>query len=92
MASWEVRLTWLNCNQRSEFGWTLREDVRPACAQTPELFFEQHVPFQLSAKEQKYNFNMQMYTGTRLMTAIHRRLLSRFWNSLPLDGSLNDHG
>ena len=56
MASWEVRLTWLDCNQRSYiwiFGWTLREDVRLACAQTPEQFFDLHVPFQLSAKEQK---------------------------------------
>ena len=32
-------MTWLDCNQRSYiwiFGWTLREDVRLACAQTPE--------------------------------------------------------
>ena len=52
----EVRLTWLDCSQRSlylVFGRTLREDVRLACAQTPELFFDLHVPFQLSAKEQK---------------------------------------
>ena len=58
MRSWEKRLTWLACNQRScicIFGWTLREDVRLACAQTPELFFDLHVPFQLSAKEQKNN-------------------------------------
>ena len=58
MGSWEVRLTWLDCNQRSYiwiFGWTLREDVRLACAQTPELFFDVHVSFQLSAKEQKNN-------------------------------------
>ena len=51
----EVRLTWLDCSQRSYiwfFGWTLREDVRLACAQTPELFFDLHVPFQLSPKEQ----------------------------------------
>ena len=43
MVSYEVRLTWLDCNQRSYiwiFGWTLREDVRLACAQTPELFFD----------------------------------------------------
>ena len=56
MGSWEVRLTWLDCNKRSYiwiFGWTLREDVRLACAKTPELFFDLHVPFQLSAKEQK---------------------------------------
>ena len=56
MGSWEVRLTWLDCNQRSYiwiFGWTLREDVWLACTQTPELFFNLHVPFQLSAKEQK---------------------------------------
>ena len=56
MRSWEKRLTWLACNQRScicIFGWTLREDVRLACAQTPELFFDLPVPFQLSAKEQK---------------------------------------
>ena len=36
-------MTWLHCNQRSYiwiFGWTLREDVRLACAQTPELFFD----------------------------------------------------
>ena len=49
-------MTWLDCNQRSYiwiFGWTLREDVRLACAQTPELFFDLHVSFQLSAKEQK---------------------------------------
>ena len=49
-------MTWLDCNQRSYiwiFGWTLREDVRLACAQTPELFFDLPVPFQLSAKEQK---------------------------------------
>ena len=54
--SWEIRLTWLDCNQRSYiwiFGWTLREDVQLACAQTPELFFDLHVSFQLSAKEQK---------------------------------------
>ena len=28
--SWEVRLTWLDCNQRSYiwiFGWTSREDI-----------------------------------------------------------------
>ena len=31
-------------------GGTLREDVRLACAQTPELFFDLHVPFQLSPK------------------------------------------
>ena len=58
MVSYEVRLTWLDCNQRSYiwiFGWTLREDVPLACAQTPELFFDLHVPFQPSAKEQKYN-------------------------------------
>ena len=49
-------MTWLNCNQRSYiwiFGSTLREDVWQACAQMPELFFDLHVPFQLSAKEQK---------------------------------------
>ena len=49
-------MTWLDCNQRSYiwiFGWTLREDVRLACAQTPELFFDLPVSFQLSAKEQK---------------------------------------
>ena len=58
MGSWEVRLTWLDCNQRSYiwiFGWTLREDVRLACAQTPELSFDLHLPFQLLAKEQKNN-------------------------------------
>ena len=58
MGSWEVRLTWLDCNQRSYiwiFGWTLREDVRLGCTQTPELCFDLHVPFQLSAKEQKNN-------------------------------------
>ena len=60
MESWEVRLTWLDCNQRSYiwiFGWTLCEDVRLACAQTPEQFFDLHVPFQLSAKEQKNNLS-----------------------------------
>ena len=49
-------MTWLDCNQRSYiwiFGWTLREDVRLACTQTPELFFDLHVPFQLSGKEKK---------------------------------------
>ena len=49
-------MTWLDCNQRSYiwiFGWTLRDDVRLACAQMPELFFDPHVPFQLSAKNQK---------------------------------------
>ena len=49
-------MTWLDCNRRSYtwiFGWTLREDVRLACAQMPELFFDLHVSFQLSAKEQK---------------------------------------
>ena len=49
-------MTWLDCNQRSYiwiFGWTLREDVRLACAQMPELFFDLSVPFQLSANEQK---------------------------------------
>ena len=58
MRSWEVRLTWLDCNQRSYiwiFVWILREDVRLACTQTPELFFDLHVPFQLSGKEQKNN-------------------------------------
>ena len=29
------------------------EDVQLACAQTLELFFDPHVPFQLSVKEQK---------------------------------------
>ena len=56
MRFWEVCLTWLDCNQTSynwSFGWTLHEDVRLACAQTPELFFDLHVPFKLSAKEQK---------------------------------------
>ena len=56
--SWEVRLTWLDCNQRSYiwiFGWTLREDVWLACAQTPELFVNLPVAFQLSAKEQENN-------------------------------------
>ena len=51
-------MTWLDCNQRSYiwiFRWTLREDVRLARAQTPELFFDLLVPFQLSAKEQKNN-------------------------------------
>ena len=64
MGSWEVRLTWLNCNQRSYiwiFGWTLPEDVRLACAQTPEPFFDLRVPFQLSAKEQKYNLCKCIY-------------------------------
>ena len=49
-------MTWFDCNQRSYiwiFGWTLREDGRLACAQTPELFFVLPVSFQLSAKEQK---------------------------------------
>ena len=49
-------MIWLDCNQRSYiwvFGWTLREDVRLACAQTQELFFDLLVPFQLLAKEQK---------------------------------------
>ena len=71
-------LTWLDCNQRSYiwiFGWTLRKDVQLACAQMPELFFDLNVPFQLSAKKQNKKF-VQMYTGTRLTTAIHRRLLS----------------
>ena len=71
--SWEVRLTWLNCNQRCYiwiFGWTLREDIRLAFAHTRELFFDLHVPFQLSAKK-----TMQMPTGTWLTTAIRRRLL-----------------
>ena len=31
----------------------MREDVRLACAQTPELFFDLPVSFQMSAKEQK---------------------------------------
>ena len=58
MGSWEVRLTRLDCNQRSYiwiFGWTLREDVRLACARTLELFYDLHVPFQLSEKEQTNN-------------------------------------
>ena len=58
MGSWGVRLTWLDCNQRSSiwiFGWTLREDVQLACAQMPELFFDLQVPFQLLAKKQKNN-------------------------------------
>ena len=54
----KVRLTWLDCNQRSYiwvFGWTLPDDVRLALgrAQTPELFFDLLVPIRLSAKEQK---------------------------------------
>ena len=56
MGSWEVRLTWLDCNQRSYiwiFGWTLREDVRLACVQTPELFFELHVPVMIHRISQK---------------------------------------
>ena len=56
MGSWKVRLTWLDCNQRSYvwiFGWTLCEDVRLACAQMPEQFFDLNVPFQLSAKNQQ---------------------------------------
>ena len=78
MGSWEVRLTWLDCNQRSyiwSFGWTLRKDVRLACTQTPELFFDLLVAFQLSAKGQKINL-----CKWRLTTAIHRRLLSRFFS------------
>ena len=47
--SWEVGLTCLVCNHLQ------REDVRLACAQTPELFFDLPVPFQLSAIEQKNN-------------------------------------
>ena len=35
-------MTWLDCNHLQ------REDVRLACAQTPELFFDLPVPFQLS--------------------------------------------
>ena len=75
MGSWEVRLTWLDCNQRSYiwiFGWTLREDVRLACAQTPELSFDLHLPFQLLAKEQKNNV-------CKYIPAIHRRFLSWFF-------------
>ena len=75
MGSWEVRLTWLDCNQRSYiwiFGWTLREDVRLACAQTPELSFDLHLPFQLLAKEQKNNV-------CKYIPAIHRRFLSGFF-------------
>ena len=75
MGSWEVRLTWLDCNQRSYiwiFGWTLREHVRLACAQTPELSFDLHLPFQLLAKEQKNNV-------CKYIPAIHRRFLSWFF-------------
>ena len=60
MGSWKECLTWFDCNQRSYiwiFEWTLREDVRLACAQMPELFFDPHVPFQLSVKEQKNNLS-----------------------------------
>ena len=42
IGSWEVRLTWLDSNQRSyiwTFGWTLREDVRLACVQTQVAIF-----------------------------------------------------
>ena len=42
-------MTWLECNHLQ------REDVRLTCAQTPELFFDLPVPFQL-AKEQKKNY------------------------------------
>ena len=59
-------MTWLDCNQRSYiwiFGWTLREDVRLICAQTLELFFYLHVPFQLSAKEQKIIY-VNVYRNT----------------------------
>ena len=44
-------------------GGTLREDVRLACAQTPELFFDLHVPFQLSPKEQN-NLCKSVYRNT----------------------------
>ena len=56
MGSWAVRLTWLDCNQRSyiwSFGWTLRVYVRLACAQTPKLFFDLHVPFNSQRKNNK---------------------------------------
>ena len=35
------------------FGWTLREDVRLACAQMPELFFDPHVPSAFSTVGEK---------------------------------------
>ena len=39
MGSWQVRLTWLDYNQRYlNFGWTLREDVR--LASTLQIFPE----------------------------------------------------
>ena len=53
---WEVRLTWLDSDQRSyfwSFGWTLREDVRLACLQTPELFFDLHVAVMIQRISQK---------------------------------------
>ena len=56
MGSWEVRLTWLDCSQRSYiwiFGWTLREDVRLACAQAPELFFDHMYLFNCQRKNKK---------------------------------------
>ena len=41
-------MTRLECNQISSyiwiFGWTLLEDVRLACVQTPELYFDLQVP------------------------------------------------
>ena len=55
----------LDCNQRSYiwiFGWTLREDVQLAYAQMPELFFDLHVPFQLSAKKKKIYANVYWNT------------------------------
>ena len=49
-------MTCLECNHLQ------REDVRLACAQTPELFFDLPVPFQL-AKEQKKNY-ANLYRNT----------------------------
>ena len=56
MRCWEVCLTWLDSDQRSyfwSFGWTLREDVRLACLQMPELFFDLHVPVMIHRISQK---------------------------------------
>ena len=59
MESWEVHLMWLDYNQRSSyiwiFTWTLLEDVRLACVQTPELYFDLHVPVMILIELAKSN-------------------------------------
>ena len=46
------------------FGWTLREDVRLACAQTPELIFDLHEPFPATVNDRKKKIYANVYRNT----------------------------